>query len=279
MNRRRLLEAVTSASIVGTAGCLQGGQSQQPSASRDLGSAIIRDSVKVGVVGYTTIRQYATFDRAVPRESQSFSREDFETPPTPGAQYLLVFLFVEHQGSTRQYFPSGQDDTRLFYGGDQVAQFYPPYVFTNGAREFASYYGAITHEGAKSNGAFPPFGATGYMLFEVPKTFDASLVELEITWGWEKPGNRLQGGATTTWGLLPENRNTTAGEPPTSQSHQGRVTTRTQEYSTTNDETITAWDTVTVENVDSDPEAPADTERGLNGGAFIVDSGHSAKET
>jgi hypothetical protein len=249
MNRRQFLTATMGTATAGVAGCLDDDSSgPNDSTPLDLGTAVVKDNVKVGVLGYTFIEQYATHEREIPRESQSFASAQYKTPPTPGAQFLLLFAFVEHNGSSRQYLPSGENDVEVFYGNESVKGFYPRYVFTNGDRDFASYYGAISHSNAKEKGAYPPFKAQGYMVYEVPKSFDPTKVQVEITWGWEEGRRGLTGGSASRWHLKPGSANQTVGEPPTSSSHDGQVQTRSGGYETEteDDGTVTPWDTITT---------------------------------
>lgn len=245
MNRRTLLKATAGSAVLGISGCLSSNSSSDE-AGQSLNSGVVQNGLKVAVTGYTFIDRYAVYERELPRKEQSFSSVQYKTPPTSGGQFLLVYVFVEHQGSARRHFPSGENDTTLKYDEQAVNQFYPQYVFTNGQRDFASYYGAVSHAEAKSRGAFPPFTAKGYMVFGVPQEFDPEKVSLKITWGWEQEPGSNKGPRNATWELTPDSENNTAGEPPTSATHDGQVTTRTQDYNTsTGDGTTTVgWETV-----------------------------------
>jgi hypothetical protein len=245
MNRRQLLQATVGSGFLGIAGCLSDNGSGGETGEESLGRAVVRQELKVGVTGYTFIDQYASYERDRPREAQNHTSVEYNTPPTSGGQFLLVFVFAEHQGSARKHFPSGEDDTTLYYDGEAVNQFYPPYVFTNGQRDFGSYYGAISHSEAKTRGAYPPYAAQGYMVFGVPRRFDPKKVTLEIGWGWNEDPGQAQAPVTETWQLTPKSANKTAAEPPTSATHETGVTTRTQEYETDSEEpTTTGWNTV-----------------------------------
>jgi hypothetical protein len=84
------------------------------------------------------------------------------------------------------------------------------------------------------------------MVFGVPRRFDPKKITLEISWGWEQEPGSNKGPLTATWELIPASENNTAGEPPTSATHNGQVTTRTQGYNTSTggDATTTGWETV-----------------------------------
>lgn len=246
MNRRELLKGAISVPVVAGAGCLDDGGSGGSTETVSLGEAIVRKNVKIGVAGYTTIDRMAIFEREEPRSAQNPSGTAYLTPKTPGAQYLLVYVIAQHVGESSQFFPSGEEDSTLFYDGETVRNVLPPYVFTDGQREYPSYYGAVTYAKAKERGAFPPFRAEGYQVYEVPQKFDPELVEVEIKWGWSEGRRGLTGGETTRWSIARGN-NRTAGEPPTSSSHGNQIPTRTDQFETsTSGEGYTpTYDTIT----------------------------------
>lgn len=247
MNRRQLLKGAASIPAIAGAGCLNDGNSGGSTNTLDLGAGIVRQNVKIGVVGYTLIDRLAIFEREEPRDSQSPAGPDYLTPKTPGAQYLLAYVIAQHVGDSSQYFPSGEEDSALYYDGESVETVLPPYVFTDGQREYPSYYGGVTYAKAKERGAFPPFRAEGYQVYEVPRKFDPELVEVEITWGWSEGRRGLNGGEATRWSIVPRENNRTADEPPTSNSHGDQIPTRTDSYetSTTGEGYTPTYDTYT----------------------------------
>jgi hypothetical protein len=232
VNRRDFLKGAASAPLIAGAGCLNDGGSGGSTTTLNLGEAIVRKNIKIGVAGYVTVDRMAIFEREEPRSAQNPTGPDYLTPKTPGAQYLLVYVIAQHVGESSQFFPSGEEDSTLYYDGETVRNVLPPYVFTDGQREYPSYYGAVTYAKAKERGAFPPFRAEGYQVYEVPRQFDPQLVEVEITWGWSQGRRGLTGGNATRWSIT-QGENRTADEPPTSSSHGSQVPTRTEQYETT----------------------------------------------
>jgi len=232
MKRREYLKRTTAAALLGVAGCVDNNSSDTVDQTLGLGQASVRSNVKIGVLGYTLIDKFAVYERSEPRETQSFTPAEFTTPQKPGAQFLLAFIVGTHEGTATQYFPSGEEDSVLYYDSEPVNNFLPPYVFTDGQREYGSYYGGISQAKAKERGAYPPFGAQGYQVYEVPREFDPSLVEIEVTWGWKRNDRGLYGGGSTRWKINTEAQNETAGEPPTSATHGESVQTRDQQYET-----------------------------------------------
>jgi hypothetical protein len=201
MNRRHYVQGLSSAVLIGTAGCVSEIKEQIPgqtneSETHTIGDSVQHRGVKVTPTQYRTSVEYT-------KEFEGGGSPS-ESAPT-GATNLFFHLSVEHVGDSQRVFPTrgfGGSDIELEYD-DEVLQSGvvsgPPHQYIVNDDQLTSYYHAVMETGANSE-VYPGVSVSGWLLNIIAENFDPSKVNLNITWG-SSSHTEDENSKTFTWTL------------------------------------------------------------------------------
>lgn len=188
VSRRDMLSAIGTGSVVGLAGCT-GGDSSSGGNDEDafyLGESETHDGVRVTITSYRTGDQYAPYEEG---NTETFRDDDFEQPPTAGAEFIFIGIVVDNVSEGNRSFPS-EEQFILNHNGAQMEHMIPrnQYFTTNNQDEYVSYIATVDEEEARDQGTFPGVSYQAWLIFEVPSGFNPEDLDLTVTYGTEDSG-------------------------------------------------------------------------------------------
>ncbi len=196
LSRRSMLSMVGTGATIAIAGCTDGSGSSASGGSDEnyLGEAQTHDGVRLAVSNYETADQYIDYDAD---EVVEFEDDDFETPPTFGAEFIFIGVVVDNVSDGNRPFPSDEQFI-LEHNNDQMEQFTPRNRFftTDNSNEYVSYTAVIDEEEARDQGTFPGVTVRAWLIFEVPEGFNPNDLKLIATIG------EGDGGTDEVWNIV-----------------------------------------------------------------------------